>query len=92
MNYDDNNQGVLFQNKRKEPGSRQPDLDGHIKIDRDLMESFLTGNSYTIKLVGWNKDTKIGPVVSIKVKKEHKGGDQKKSYSHPQDLDDDVPF
>ena len=51
--------GVLFQNDKKAPGTKQPDYKGVITLDRDCKAG------EEVKIAGWKKATRVGELISL---------------------------
>jgi hypothetical protein len=92
-------QGSMFPNRKKEPGSKQPDWRGDALVNGVVME-----------VAGWSKEGAKGSFLSlsIKPKQERKddaptGGGQPRQYAddritsgpaprRTENMDDDIPF
>jgi hypothetical protein len=91
--------GSLFPNRKKEPGSKQPDWRGDVLINGVLME-----------IAGWSKEGRQGSFLSLAVKPKQErrddppaGGGEPKRYAEDrissgpaprrtENMDDEIPF
>ena len=89
MSYEiKDNSGSLFRNERKEPGSKQPDYSGTVKV-----------NGAELQIAAWLKEAKSGKKYmslsfSPPYRKETKvaGDDDAPPPKKGADFDDDLPF
>lgn len=101
--YDNNNRGVLFPNKRKTTPS-QPDFTGNVVLGKDLI-SFLTremaaGREPKLEMVAWSKTSGAGNrFLSLSVKEPYDAKKAQGSSPAPSgqsgstyDINDDIPF
>jgi hypothetical protein len=86
--YDNIGRGALFSNKKKTSDS-QPDWRGSVMLSRD----YAAGEE--VKLGGWTKESRVGPIISLKENNwaPPDSGNKNPTPSKRATLeDDDIPY
>jgi len=88
--YNDDDTGVLFQNREKQ--GKQPDYTGRIQLSKDLLRGLVAGlndgNDAIVEVAGWKKQgPKAGEFLSLSAQLP-----RKKEAKPEADFEDEIPF